>query len=101
MIIFSVVLEFYVEAICSAKMEMPRVARYGTLALFCSALLLANFWTQLLTEQLLSMSKPPPHGSTEHVLSGGVLVSAIFFIMGEYQAWDWQSNRKPKSNTSF
>uniref|UniRef100_A0A668VBH5 Zinc transporter n=1 Tax=Oreochromis aureus TaxID=47969 RepID=A0A668VBH5_OREAU len=82
MIIFSVmILEFYVEAICSAKMEMPRCARYGALALFFSALLLANFWTHPLTDQLRSMSKPAHYGSTEHVLSGGVLVSAIFFIM--------------------
>uniref|UniRef100_A0A7N8Y7Z5 Zinc transporter n=1 Tax=Mastacembelus armatus TaxID=205130 RepID=A0A7N8Y7Z5_9TELE len=82
MIIFSVmILEFYVEAICSAKMEMPRCARYGTIALFLSALLLANFWTHPLTDQLRSMSKPPQQVSTEHVLSGGVLVSSIFFIM--------------------
>uniref|UniRef100_H3DMT6 Zinc transporter n=1 Tax=Tetraodon nigroviridis TaxID=99883 RepID=H3DMT6_TETNG len=82
MIIFSVlILDFYVEAICSAKMETPRCARYGTVALFCSALLLANFWTHPLTDQLRSMSKPPQQVSTEHVLSGGVLVSAIFFIM--------------------
>uniref|UniRef100_A0A3Q3CQM0 Zinc transporter n=1 Tax=Haplochromis burtoni TaxID=8153 RepID=A0A3Q3CQM0_HAPBU len=82
MIIFSVtILEFYVEAICSTKMETPRCARYGALALFFSALLLANFWTHPLTDQLRSMSKPAHHESTEHVLSGGVLVSAIFFIM--------------------
>ncbi|XP_035040513.2 zinc transporter 5 isoform X2 [Hippoglossus stenolepis] len=82
MIIFSVMtLEFYVEAVCSAKMETPRCARYGTIALFLSALLLANFWTHPLTDQLRSMSKPPQQVSTEHVLSGGVLVSAIFFIM--------------------
>lgn len=87
MIIFSVVLEFYVEAICSAKMETPRCARYSTLALLCSALLLANFWTHLLSEQLLSVSTPPHRVSTEHVLSGGVVVSAIFFIMCKYQVW--------------
>ncbi|XP_061149408.1 proton-coupled zinc antiporter SLC30A5 isoform X1 [Syngnathus typhle] len=82
MIIFSVmILEFYVEAICNAKMEVQRCARYGAIALLSSALLLANFWTHPLTDQLRSMSKPPQQGSTEHVLSGGVLVSAIFFIM--------------------
>ncbi|XP_029301226.1 proton-coupled zinc antiporter SLC30A5 isoform X2 [Cottoperca gobio] len=82
MIIFSVmILEFYVDAICNTKMEMPRCARYGAIALFLSALLLANFWTHPLTDQLRSMSKPPQQVSTEHVLSGGVLVSAVFFIM--------------------
>ncbi|KAL6097216.1 slc30a5 [Pungitius sinensis] len=82
MIILSVtILEFYVEAICNTKMETPRCARYGAIALFLSGLLLANFWTHPLTDQLRSMSKPPQQGSTEHVLSGGVIVSAIFFIM--------------------
>lgn len=82
MIILSVmILEFYVEAICNQKMEAPRCARYGAITLFLSALLLANFWTHPLTDQLRSMSKPPQEVSTEHVLSGGVLVSAIFFII--------------------
>uniref|UniRef100_A0A3Q3FUV5 Zinc transporter n=1 Tax=Labrus bergylta TaxID=56723 RepID=A0A3Q3FUV5_9LABR len=81
MIIFSVmILEFYVEAVCSAKMEAPRCARYGAISLFLSALLLANFWTHPLTDQLLSISLPQ-QVSTEHVLSGGVIVSAVFFIM--------------------
>ncbi|XP_013878047.1 proton-coupled zinc antiporter SLC30A5 [Austrofundulus limnaeus] len=79
MIIFSVtILEFYVEAVCSAKMEMPRCARYGAIALFLSALLLANFWTHPMTDPLRSVRQP---GSTEHVLSGGVIVSAVFFIL--------------------
>uniref|UniRef100_A0A8C7VC55 Zinc transporter n=1 Tax=Oncorhynchus mykiss TaxID=8022 RepID=A0A8C7VC55_ONCMY len=86
MIIFSVmILEFYVESICIAKMEAPRCARYGSIFLFLSGLLLANFWTHPLTEQLRTMSKTPQQESTEteHVLSGGVLVSAIFFIMAD------------------
>uniref|UniRef100_H2MEH0 Zinc transporter n=1 Tax=Oryzias latipes TaxID=8090 RepID=H2MEH0_ORYLA len=82
MVIFSVmILEFYVEAVCSAKMEAPRCARYGTFALFSSGLLLANFWTHPLTDQIRSMSIPPKLVSTEHVLSGGVMVSAVFFLM--------------------
>lgn len=84
MIIFSVmILEFYVESICITKMEAPRCARYGAIFLFLSSVLLANFWTHPLTDQLRSMSKPSQQGSTEHVLSGGVLVSAIFFIMAD------------------
>lgn len=84
MIILSVViLEFYVEAICNTKMETPRCARYGAVTLSLSALLLANFWTHPLTDQLRSTSKPPLRVGTEHVLSGGVIVSAVFFIMCE------------------
>ncbi|XP_037548237.1 zinc transporter 5 [Nematolebias whitei] len=81
MIVFSVsVLEFYVESVCSAKMEAPRCARYGAAALFLSALLLANFWTHPITDQLRPVSTPQ-QGGTEHVLSGGVIVSAVFFVM--------------------
>uniref|UniRef100_A0AAR2JFJ1 Zinc transporter n=1 Tax=Pygocentrus nattereri TaxID=42514 RepID=A0AAR2JFJ1_PYGNA len=84
MIIFSVmILDFYVESICTAKLEAPRSARYGSIFLFLSGLLLANFWTHPLTDQLRAMSKPGQQASTEHVLSGGVLVSACFFILSD------------------
>ncbi|XP_035248089.1 zinc transporter 5 [Anguilla anguilla] len=84
MIVFSVmILDFYVESICVAKMEAPRCARYGSLFVFLSGLLLANFWTHPLTDQLRAVSNPAQRDSTEHVLSGGVVVSAIFFILSD------------------
>lgn len=98
MIVFSVmILEFYVESVCNAKMETPRCARYGTVTLLLSAVLLANFWTHPLTDQLRSMSKPPQQSSTEHVLSGGVLVSAVFFIMCKSE---WRESRGAFARTS-
>uniref|UniRef100_A0AAV2IXT1 Uncharacterized protein n=1 Tax=Knipowitschia caucasica TaxID=637954 RepID=A0AAV2IXT1_KNICA len=76
-IVFCVmILEFYAEAMCSAKMEAPRVARCGSAALFVSALVLAHFW-----DRLRPLGTTPPAQSTEHVLSGGVIVSATFFIL--------------------
>uniref|UniRef100_A0A4W4FAS3 Zinc transporter n=1 Tax=Electrophorus electricus TaxID=8005 RepID=A0A4W4FAS3_ELEEL len=84
LIVFSVmVLDFYVESICTAKLEALRCARYGSACLFLSGLLLANFWTHPLTDQLRAMSKSGQQASTEHVLSGGVLVSACFFVMAD------------------
>ncbi|XP_073695491.1 proton-coupled zinc antiporter SLC30A5 [Garra rufa] len=84
MIIFSVmILDFYVESICTSKLETSRCAQYGSIFLFLSGLLLANFWTHPLTDQLRAISKPGQQSSTEHVLSGGVLVSACFFIMAD------------------
>lgn len=77
------ILDFYVESICTAKLETSRCARYGSIFLFLSGLLLANFWTHPLTDQLRVISKPGQQSSTEHVLSGGVLVSACFFVMGK------------------
>lgn len=81
-VIFSVmVLDFYVESVCATKMEASRCACYGSSLIFLSALLLANFWTHPITDQLRAMNKPVHHEITEHVLSGGVVVSAIFFML--------------------
>ncbi|OCU02450.1 zinc transporter 5 [Xenopus laevis] len=81
-VIFAVmIMDFYVESVCSVKMEPSKCARYGSFLIFTSALLLGNFWTHPITDQLRAMNKPAHHQSTEHVLSGGVVVSAIFFIL--------------------
>ncbi|NWY02476.1 ZNT5 protein, partial [Nothoprocta ornata] len=80
-IFFVVILDFYVESICSVKMEASKCARYGSFLIFISALLFGNFWTHPITDQLRAMNKPPHQESTEHVLSGGVVVSAVFFIL--------------------
>ncbi|XP_032941153.1 zinc transporter 5 isoform X2 [Catharus ustulatus] len=80
-IFFVVILDFYVESICSVKMEASTCARYGSFLTFMSALLFGNFWTHPITDQLRAMNKPPHHESTEHVLSGGVVVSAVFFVL--------------------
>lgn len=83
-IFFVVILDFYMESICSVKMEASTCARYGSFLIFISALLFGNFWTHPITDQLRAMNKPPHHESTEHVLSGGVVVSAVFFILCTY-----------------
>ncbi|KAM6037440.1 LOW QUALITY PROTEIN: proton-coupled zinc antiporter SLC30A5-like [Chlamydotis macqueenii] len=88
-IFFVVILDFYVESICSVKMEASTCA-YGSFLIFISALLFGNFWTHPITDQLQAMNKPPHHESTEHVLSGGVVVSAVFFILS------MKSNDKPQ-----
>lgn len=81
-VIFSVmILDFYVESVCTVKMEVSKCARYGFFVLVLSALLLGNFWTHPITDQLRAMNKPAHQPSTEHVLSGGVVVSSIFFLL--------------------
>ncbi|XP_075694952.1 proton-coupled zinc antiporter SLC30A5 isoform X2 [Rhinoderma darwinii] len=81
-VIFSVmILDFYVESVCAVKMEVSKSARCGFLVIVLSALLLGNFWTHPITDQLRAMNKPAHQPSTEHVLSGGVVVSAIFFLL--------------------
>ncbi|KAM9097356.1 zinc transporter 5 [Sarcophilus harrisii] len=80
-IFFVVVLDFYVDSICSVKMEVSKSARFGSFLICMSALLFGNFWTHPITDQLRAMNKPAYQESTEHVLSGGVVVSAMFFIL--------------------
>uniref|UniRef100_A0A2K6SRW3 Zinc transporter n=1 Tax=Saimiri boliviensis boliviensis TaxID=39432 RepID=A0A2K6SRW3_SAIBB len=80
-IFFVMILDFYVDSICSVKMEVSKCARYGSFPIFISALLFGNFWTHPITDQLRAMNKAAHQESTEHVLSGGVVVSAIFFIL--------------------
>ncbi|CAJ0961228.1 unnamed protein product [Ranitomeya imitator] len=81
-VIFSVmILDFYVESVCAVKMEISKCARYGFFVIALSALLLGNFWTHPITDQLRAMNKPAHQPSTEHVLSGGVVVSAVFFLL--------------------
>lgn len=80
-IFFVMILDFYVDSICSVKMEVAKCARYGSLPIFITALLFGNFWTHPITDQLRAMSRAAHQGSTEHVLSGGVVVSAAFFML--------------------
>lgn len=89
-IFFVVILDFYVESICSVKMESSKCARYGSFLVFISALLFGNFWTHPITDQLRAMNKPAHHESTEHVLSGGVVVSAVFFILCTYSYFSFK-----------
>ncbi|XP_029798240.1 zinc transporter 5 isoform X3 [Suricata suricatta] len=80
-IFFVMILDFYVDSVCSVKMEVSKCARYGSFPIFISALLFGNFWTHPITDQLRAMNKAAHQESTEHVLSGGVVVSAVFFIL--------------------
>lgn len=80
-IFFVMILDFYVDSICSVKMEVSKYARCGSFPIFISALLFGNFWTHPITDQLRAMNRATHQESTEHVLSGGVVVSAVFFIL--------------------
>uniref|UniRef100_A0A8C6GBD5 Zinc transporter n=1 Tax=Mus spicilegus TaxID=10103 RepID=A0A8C6GBD5_MUSSI len=80
-IFFVMILDFYMDSVCSVKMDVSKCARYGSFPIFISALLFGNFWTHPITDQLRAMNRAAHQESTEHVLSGGVVVSAVFFIL--------------------
>ncbi|KAG5199096.1 hypothetical protein JEQ12_006796 [Ovis aries] len=80
-IFFVMILDFYVESICSVKMEVSKCARYGSFPIFISALLFGKFWTHPIAGQLRAVDRAARQEGTEHVLSGGVVVSAVFFTL--------------------
>ncbi|XP_048224179.1 zinc transporter 5 [Perognathus longimembris pacificus] len=80
-IFFVMMLDIYVDSICLVKIEAPKYACYSSLPIIISALLLGNFWTHPITDPLGAVSRAAGEASTEHVLSGGVVVSAVFFIL--------------------
>lgn len=80
-IFFVMILDFYVESICSVKMEVSKCARYGSFPIFISALLFGKFWTHPIAGQLRAVDRAALQEGTEHVLSGGVVVSAVFFTL--------------------
>ena len=82
--LFFLILDFYVESICSVKMEVSKCARYGSFPIFISALLFGKFWTHPIAGQLRAVDRAALQEGTEHVLSGGVVVSAVFFTLCEH-----------------
>ncbi|XP_008585402.1 PREDICTED: zinc transporter 5 isoform X2 [Galeopterus variegatus] len=79
-IFFVMILDFYVDSICSVKMDVSKCARYGSFPIFISALLFGNFWTHPITDQLRAMNKAAHQESTEHVLSGGVVLPTSYHL---------------------
>ncbi|CAO2612360.1 Zinc transporter 5 [Lemmus lemmus] len=72
-IFFVMILDFYMDSICSVKMEVSNCACYGSLPVFISALLVGNFWTPPITDQLQAVNRAAHEEGTEHVLSGAVV----------------------------
>uniref|UniRef100_UPI00358F11CA proton-coupled zinc antiporter SLC30A5 isoform X3 n=1 Tax=Myxine glutinosa TaxID=7769 RepID=UPI00358F11CA len=81
-VIFTVgVLEFYAEALCVAKLEGPPSACLGSVWLISGGLLFAWIWGEPYSHWLsIPMAGGHP-STTEHVLSGGVFVSAACFLI--------------------
>ncbi|XP_065836732.1 proton-coupled zinc antiporter SLC30A5-like [Oscarella lobularis] len=75
-IIFTFILDFYVESVCSAKLESAHLHKLGTIASFTSALVLSFIWNHP-DFPSKSMSSVTMH----HALSPGVIVAYILFVL--------------------
>nr|CAD7198599.1 unnamed protein product [Timema douglasi] len=68
--IFIYVINFYVDAACIQRLELPRVARIGSVSLFLWALLAALLWGWPYSEELVGKV------TRDHTLSGGGLLKS-------------------------
>lgn len=71
------VLDYYVESVCSLKLELPHTAKLGSLTIFSASLLLACFWGARVSDIPTHWSNVLP---AEHSLSGGLIFAWIMFI---------------------
>ena len=79
-VLFVFILDFYVESFCISKMEGPLTSKVGATASFVSALLIAVLWDQPWAWSMHEWHHGKP--GEKHLLSGGTVFSALFFILG-------------------
>jgi TRAP-type mannitol/chloroaromatic compound transport system permease large subunit len=75
------VIDFYVESFCLSKLEGHLTAKVGSTASFLAAIVFAVLWDQPWAWSIHEWH----HGNTtgvKHLLSGGTVFSAMFFILG-------------------
>jgi len=88
MVILTVfVMDYYAEAVTSAKIEPLSVARQGSVTIFTAALLFSFVWSHPFIETLTGSLNAYKELMTEdHLLSGGVVFSLVLFYFGELTA---------------
>ncbi|XP_045102781.1 zinc transporter 5-like isoform X3 [Portunus trituberculatus] len=82
--LFVFVLHSYVDAACNQRLDVVRTARVGTLAMFCSALLVSAVWRP----SAVHVQDDPEDGTKkqlEHAFSGGVVFSIIMLAAATLQ----------------
>ncbi|XP_071844901.1 proton-coupled zinc antiporter SLC30A5-like isoform X2 [Apostichopus japonicus] len=68
------VLDFYVESVCSSRLESYRTARYSTYALLLSAVGFSFVWGS-------SSQVQGDFQTTEHAITGGVILATALFLL--------------------
>ena len=76
------VLDFYIESFAMAKLEVHRAGKIGSVASFLAALLFAFLWDRPWALIMREWHHGTPGGDA-HVLSGGTVACALFFVFGE------------------
>lgn len=80
-ILFVFVVDFYIEAVVTNHLQPPKTAVYGTYAITLSALFLGLTWNHPMMSQITTFNKLRDIVTEDHVLSGGVVLSLMTFLL--------------------
>lgn len=82
-ILFVFVVDFYIEAVTANHLQGPKTAVYGTYAIILSALFLGLTWNHPMMSRITTLHKLRDIVTEDHVLSGGVVLSLMTFMLGK------------------
>ena len=82
-IVFVFVIDYYVDAICTTRLEVLHTARFGSMAAFTVAVLLSFFWDHPFVGHVTNMRALRVIVVEDHLLSGGAVFSFVLFMFGE------------------
>jgi len=80
--ILVLVYDYYIDAACTAHLDGTRTGQLGTIFIHASALVLSAVWNHPFVERMTSMLELTQLPSSEHQISGGVVVGAVMFAIG-------------------
>ena len=69
--------DFYIESVCSAKLDNLKANRYGSMASFLTAVSLGFLWNYV---PFIALGV---YEHQQHSISGGVIFATIFFLLGK------------------
>jgi len=78
------VCDYYIEAACTAHLDVTRTGQLGTMFVLVSALVLSAVWNHPFVERVTSMLELSHLTSSEHQISLGVVISALMFAVGKW-----------------
>jgi len=76
------VYDYYIDAACTAHLDATRTGQLGTIFILASALLLSTVWNHPFIERVASLLDLSQLTSSEHKISGGVVIGAAMFAVG-------------------
>ena len=83
-ILFVGVFDFYIEGLAISHLQPMKTALLTPIAIFSTAIFLSLTWTHPYVTSVTSMHKLSEIITEDHVLSAGVIFSALAFLLGTF-----------------